>query len=226
MTNKTRKNYKKAHRGGRMVPLQNNSNTPIHLVDQNNYDNNSNNNNSNNNANYYPEASAENMMNAANNAQYERNIQTSTLRPILDNAEEALRQFVERPSINTMMDVIEVTDRFIVTIRPLGYNEVNVYYRDFLLSMLYKAIEAANNTGLNANASNAMPRLDEKINELKTVFSAGGRRRMTRSRKAYTRKAYTRKAYTRKAYTRKAYKKPQHRKRRGMTIHRRRYQRR
>jgi hypothetical protein len=210
MTNKTRKNYKKVHRGGRMVPLQNNSNTHIHLVDQNNYDSNSNNNNSNN-ANYYPEASAENMMNAANNAQYERNIRTSTLRPILDNAEEALRQFVERPSINTMMDVIEVTDRFIVTIRPLVYNEVNVYYRDFLLSMLYEAIEAANNTGLNANASNAMSRLDEKINELKTVFSVGGRRRMTRSRKAYTRKAY---------------KKTQHRKRRGMTIHRRRYQRR
>ena len=166
--------------------------------------------NSNSNTYYnYPSPTAENIANSADQAAYERNMRQSPLIHILNKAEEALNEFARQPSINRMMDAIEIIDEFIAAIRPLGYTQVNTDLRNILVSLIQRAID-------DANTSNSMARFDEKIRELDAVFRMEGGSRKRKHTKRSSRKRSSRKRSSRKRSSRKR----SSRRRRGMTIHR------
>ena len=102
--------------------------------------------------------------------------------PILHVAENTLNVFGETPNIFTMQFVIQIINIFIQALRQYGPSDETREYKEIMLNMIYQTMEEANNAGMDDQTANALPQLDQKIQELQNVHAAiiGGRRRRHR----------------------------------------------
>jgi hypothetical protein len=196
MPSRTR-SRKNALRGGYTNPAE--SMTPNRMLYVNTTVGNQ---NSNNNSSFeYNNSSptAENMGNSANQAEYERNIRASPLMPAMHTAENALYNFVEHPSINTLYDARDEIDNFIAIARTLEYSEVNKDIKNMVVSMIQRTHTEASTQNINMNTRRQINILSDKAEEVDSVFrrAVGGKRILNSRRKRSNRK------------------------RRGITIHRR-----